>query len=271
MKHGIASRVMSSLLGPDSRASAPVRRWQGYSLAYRVAASFFNQPLKPIGAAPLRARAKRGRPAALSLVDAADQWLLLPATERLARRSQIHSLLLSVETLANEAAHYQPSRSRTETAKVLALGNVAATRLPRAICPDMTQEEAEIQVRTIVRKALDEARKTTLPIHVPGPMPGVVGAGEVLLLRQAEAIALDLKRTLATLKDAKDSFLAADLRAAAHVEQAEFVGVRWDAQTQWPDDEWEARMRRASRELPPGSGIFVVVGEPLHRSDPLLR
>ncbi|MFI7406053.1 hypothetical protein ACIBW9_37260 [Streptomyces sp. NPDC049541] len=239
-------------------------------MAYRVAASFFNRPLKPIGAAPLRARAKSGRPAALSLVDAADQWLLLPATERLARRSQIHSLLLSIETLANEVASYQPSRSRTETAKVLALGNVAARLLPRAICPDMTQEEAEIQVPTIIRRALDAAREASAPIHIPTAMPGD-GAGEVLRDARADAIASDLKRTLATLTDAKDSFLAADLRAAAHVEQAKFVGVKWDAQTQWPDAEWEARMRRASGELPPGSGIFVVVGEPLHQPDPLLR
>ncbi|MDR6980833.1 hypothetical protein J2X68_007575 [Streptomyces sp. 3330] len=36
------------------------------------------------------------------------------------------------------------------------------------------------------------------------------------------------------------------------------IGIHWDSYTRWPSPEWAARMRRASVEEPPGSGIFIV-------------
>ncbi|MEU6513612.1 hypothetical protein [Streptomyces sp. NPDC046978] len=71
------------------------------------------------------------------------------------------------------------------------------------------------------------------------------------------AFVMDLEEARDQLEDAANDFAGAVL-ASADLAEADLIGVHWDNETQWPSPEWRARLRSASVEDPPGSGIFVV-------------
>lgn len=71
----------------------------------------------------------------------------------------------------------------------------------------------------------------------------------------------DLTESHDHLSDAASNFVGADLSGVADLDPFNLVGVRWDSHTRWPAPEWAARMRRASAEDPPGSGIFILSPE----------
>ena len=78
-------------------------------------------------------------------------------------------------------------------------------------------------------------------------------------------LALDLIEARDNLTEAANSFVGADL-TTVRPDEISLAGIRWDSSTQWPTPEWEARMRAASVEDPPGSGVFVVLPEEGHHS-----
>ncbi|MCR3725240.1 hypothetical protein FHS35_002088 [Streptomyces umbrinus] len=84
-----------------------------------------------------------------------------------------------------------------------------------------------------------------------------------LALDRARALALDLTKARDNLADAANNFIGADI-ATVDPARINLAGVRWDRDTQWPTPEWTARMRRASAEDPPGSGVFIVLPEEGH-------
>ncbi|MFC8665823.1 hypothetical protein [Streptomyces sp. NPDC057199] len=65
------------------------------------------------------------------------------------------------------------------------------------------------------------------------------------------------------LADAASNFVGADL-STVNPAEVNLAGIRWDSDTQWPTAEWTARIRRASVEDPPGSGVFIVRPEEGH-------
>ncbi|WP_406426566.1 hypothetical protein [Streptomyces sp. NBC_00147] len=84
-----------------------------------------------------------------------------------------------------------------------------------------------------------------------------------LSLAFAPDLARDLIEARNNLTDAANSFVGADLTTVDIVE-VNLAGVRWNSATQWPTPEWTQRIRRASVEDPPGSGVFVVLPEEGH-------
>lgn len=74
---------------------------------------------------------------------------------------------------------------------------------------------------------------------------------------------LDFIEAHHNLISAANNFIGADLTIVDLVE-VDLAGVRWDSDTQWPTPEWKARIRTASVEDPPGSGVFVVLPEEGH-------
>ncbi|MFD4652653.1 hypothetical protein [Streptomyces sp. NPDC058441] len=79
----------------------------------------------------------------------------------------------------------------------------------------------------------------------------------------ARAFADDLFKAHDNLTDAANTFVGADLTAVDLVE-VNLAWIRWNRDTQWPTPEWTARIRTASVENPPGSGVFVVLPEEGH-------
>jgi hypothetical protein len=78
-------------------------------------------------------------------------------------------------------------------------------------------------------------------------------------------LALYLIEARDNLTEAANSFVGADL-TTVRPDAISLAGIRWDSSTQWPTPEWEARVRAASVEDPPGSGVFVVLPEEGHHS-----
>ncbi|MEU3616426.1 hypothetical protein ABZ725_29560 [Streptomyces sp. NPDC006872] len=92
----------------------------------------------------------------------------------------------------------------------------------------------------------------------------------------ALALALDLARVLTlaltlthdldvieardNLMDAASNFAGTDLTTVS-LAAIDLAGISWDNGTRWPTPEWAARMRSASVEDPPGSGVFIVLPE----------
>jgi hypothetical protein len=85
----------------------------------------------------------------------------------------------------------------------------------------------------------------------------------VRALARDRDLALALDRTRGKLTGAANDFVGADLTAADPA-QVSLDGIRWDSGTRWPTPEWTARIRRASVEDPPGSGVFIVLPEEGH-------
>ncbi|MFD9684092.1 hypothetical protein ACFWAD_29790 [Rhodococcus sp. NPDC059969] len=65
------------------------------------------------------------------------------------------------------------------------------------------------------------------------------------------------------LTDAASNFVGADLTTVDPA-RTNLEGIRWDGDTRWPTPEWTARIRRASVEDAPGSGVFIVLPEEGH-------
>ena len=59
---------------------------------------------------------------------------------------------------------------------------------------------------------------------------------------------------------AASNFVGADL-TNVDLARVDLERIRWGNETQWPTREWADRIRGASVEQPPGSGIFVVLPE----------
>lgn len=79
-------------------------------------------------------------------------------------------------------------------------------------------------------------------------------------LDQAWAKAKDLSRAVSVVQTASNDFTGDDLRQAK-LEGALLTGVRWDAATAWPED-WEPRIRRASKPEGEKPGVLVIAAEP---------
>ncbi|BAC71711.1 hypothetical protein AQJ43_34025 [Streptomyces avermitilis] len=74
------------------------------------------------------------------------------------------------------------------------------------------------------------------------------------------ALVSDLAEARDNLSDAANNFMGADV---TDVDPAamNLAWIRWNRETRWPTREWADRIRRASVESPPGSGIFTVLPE----------
>ncbi|MGZ2362128.1 hypothetical protein LRE75_36640 [Streptomyces sp. 372A] len=73
----------------------------------------------------------------------------------------------------------------------------------------------------------------------------------------------DLIEARANLQSAATDFIGADL-SSADPAGVHLAGIKWDGNTRWPTPEWAARIRAASVETHPGSGVFVVRSEGGH-------
>ncbi|MER6961281.1 hypothetical protein [Streptomyces sp. NPDC000618] len=71
---------------------------------------------------------------------------------------------------------------------------------------------------------------------------------------------LDVIEARDNLMDAASNFAGTDLTAVS-LAAIDLAGISWDNGTRWPTPEWAARMRSASVEDPPGSGVFIVLPE----------
>ncbi|MFI1030408.1 hypothetical protein [Streptomyces sp. NPDC020951] len=71
---------------------------------------------------------------------------------------------------------------------------------------------------------------------------------------------LDVLEARDNLMDAASNFAGTDLTAVS-LAAIDLAGISWDNGTRWPTPEWAARMRSASVEDPPGSGVFIVLPE----------
>lgn len=76
----------------------------------------------------------------------------------------------------------------------------------------------------------------------------------------ADVLTRGLQEAHSNLSDAANNFTGADL-TGVDLDRVDLAWLRWDADTQWPSREWAERMRRASAEHPPGTGIFTVLPE----------
>ncbi|MGX5188918.1 hypothetical protein ACWKT5_41045 [Streptomyces avermitilis] len=74
------------------------------------------------------------------------------------------------------------------------------------------------------------------------------------------ALVSDLAEARDNLSDAANNFMGADV---TDVDPAamNLAWIRWNRETRWPTREWADRIRSASVESPPGSGIFTVLPE----------
>ncbi|MER7514001.1 hypothetical protein ABTX82_37645 [Streptomyces lavendulae] len=95
---------------------------------------------------------------------------------------------------------------------------------------------------------------------VRAPEPDHVGDRALDFVHE---LARDFTEAHDNLIDAASDFVGADLTTVDLVE-VNLAGIRWDSDTQWPAPEWTARIRRASMEDPPGSGVLIVLPEEGH-------
>lgn len=72
--------------------------------------------------------------------------------------------------------------------------------------------------------------------------------------------AVSLVRAVREVKTASNDFCGADLRQTT-LESTLLEGVRWDAETTWPE-KWEECIRRASLLTGEDGGVLIVGAEP---------
>jgi hypothetical protein len=220
-----------------------------------------------------------------TLAEATAEWKHAPAATRLRRRRSLHELadaLGSVHRGVKEGAGDLAHTLDAAHAKARALDPVISRAL------DGTRAEArELGLTRELIRQLEraEAREPDLS-HSPDVDLDLVHeltrARELSRthariralareLTRARHLARELTRTLAddlreaaaNLASAADDFLGADL-TGVDLTRLDVAGVRWDTATRWPSPEWGDRVRRASVEHPPGSGVFVVLPEDDH-------
>ncbi|WP_329391417.1 hypothetical protein OG625_40235 (plasmid) [Streptomyces sp. NBC_01351] len=113
----------------------------------------------------------------------------------------------------------------------------------------------------------DLARKIESARSPHGRLSRILNPGRDRYLILALALDPTLGRYLTeahdNLTDAASNFVGADL-TAVDPSKANLAGIRWDGDTRWPTPEWTARIRRASVEDAPGSGVFIVLPEEGH-------
>lgn len=116
-----------------------------------------------------------------------------------------------------------------------------------------------------VALALDLARARTLAhtVALDGALDRDSDRERALDRALARVLAHALIEAHDNLTEAANNFVGADLTNLQPGEVT-VVGIRWNDSTRWPTSEWTARMRSASEEDPPGSGVFVVLPEEGH-------
>ncbi|MEU7340232.1 hypothetical protein [Streptomyces sp. NPDC007074] len=126
----------------------------------------------------------------------------------------------------------------------------------RALARDLTHA---------LRSDLDPARDRAhaLARKIAHSLAREIGLDLDLDYDRTQVPADDFMKAHGTLTDAATNFLNADL-ATMDLVEINLAGIRWNSGTQWPTAEWTARVRRASVEDPPGSGVFVVLPEEDH-------
>jgi hypothetical protein len=212
-----------------------------------------------------------------SLADVTARWKSASAQQRLQRRGDLLAVAeflrtaVSARALALEldrglARHIDLARARD-------LARHLARDLPRALDHDLARalDHDLASARGLARhlaRALDHANDRARDRARIGDIDL---ARDIELLRYID-MALDIARHLArdrasdvdvieahdNLTDAANNFLGADL-TTVQLDEVNLAGICWDSYTRWPTSEWAARMRSASVEDPPGSGVFVVL------------
>jgi hypothetical protein len=169
----------------------------------------------------------------LSLADVTARWKSVSPRERFRLRGD---LLRAAESLDTSAARVRDLVLDRDLARDF---DYALT-----LALDLERDTARVRVRDLDRD-LDLARDRG----------------------RARDLDIDLTRDLIEARDnltaAADNFVGADLTTVDPVE-IDLAGVRWGSDTRWPTPEWTARIRRASVEGPPGSGVFIVIPEESH-------
>lgn len=177
----------------------------------------------------------------MSLADATALWKSVSPQKPLQRRND---LLAAADSLQAAAPVFVFARD-------LEHAHAHACELERV--PDLNRARA---IGRDLARGLDPARAHA---HVLA-RDLARGLGLDLDYDHARVPADDFIAAHDNLIDAATNFLGADLDTADLVE-INLAGIRWDSATQWPTTEWAARIRRASVEDPPGSGVFVVLPE----------
>ncbi|MER7582409.1 hypothetical protein [Kitasatospora sp. NPDC097691] len=249
----LATRCLAALAGRG--AGVPERRWQGYSLGWRLRASLFNLPLGPLASAPPQARPRKERPQAPTLADLADRWMLRTPVQRLAHRGLLREALASIRLLVAEATGLIGPTIAGGDERVVDFGLYARAMLRRILDPGLPAGEGVALLERFTLDAQEILRRRGVPWGVVNDLWFEPVAD------QARAMVREFARGVALLELAADEFLGADLQAMGTLDHVRLEGVRWDAGTRWPPG-WAGRLHRASQEDPAGSGVFVVVAEP---------
>lgn len=80
-------------------------------------------------------------------------------------------------------------------------------------------------------------------------------------------IKFDFRAVYDNLVDAASDFTGTDI-SDVNFTNVNLAWLRWNHETQWPDSDFAHRVRKASVEHPPGTGIFVVLPQFDHDSSP---
>ncbi|WP_327667985.1 MULTISPECIES: hypothetical protein [unclassified Streptomyces] len=120
------------------------------------------------------------------------------------------------------------------------------------------------------------ARQLLYEVHSAQQMLGdapehFLGVSEVVQdladdLEQAHRQAKSLSRAVAEVEKASNNFIGADL-GSADLEGVLLKGIRWDADTCWPQ-QWETLIRRASLPAVDEDGVLIVIAEPCDSAVP---
>lgn len=203
----------------------------------------------------------------LSLADVTAHWKSVSPRERLRRRND----LLKVAELLEAAAAYDA----LDRAPVLTFAVDRALGLAVDLAVDLDLDlacdlaHALNLAHTLERalavdpdRALDRALALSLARDIAHDLDHALALA--LDLARVLTLTLNLTRDLDVIEardnliDAASNFVGTDLTAVS-LAAVDLAGISWDIGTQWPTPEWAARMRSASVEDPPGSGVFVVL------------
>jgi len=164
-----------------------------------------------------------------------------------------------------------PRLGDLDRARVLAreLDRALALDLALDLAPDRDLDRArELSLDRALEAARDLARDLgharTIGLAIARELGLDTGHARAREIREATPTPdPDLTEAHGNLTDAANNFVGADL-TTLDPDDMNLVGIRWDSNTRWPTPEWTDRIRRASVEDPPGSGVFVVLPEDGH-------
>lgn len=206
-----------------------------------------------------------------TLAEATAQLKSVSPQKRLRRRGDLIQLADLFETAHREAEALAHDRVRIDTPPLSGLAHAldvaAVVVLIFALDLDIDIDlnlalEFDLNLTLEVELELDRTLDGDIVLDLARATDGARARARSRSLDLV--LVLELARDLAdardNLADVANNFVGADITTVDPA-QIDLSWIRWSNETRWPTREWADRIRRASVEQPPGSGLFTVLPE----------